>query len=117
MSSSSSTLSLSLLLPQLPFIIVTFVGLVMALAQRQRLGSAAVPALLGFGLIWMNALAGAFATLMIARLTAESGTSRTMGVMGLVSLVRTVIGVAGYACLIWAVFSGRPGGQGDESDR
>lgn len=111
MNSSPSLLtSLSALLPQLPLILVTFVGLVLCLANLQRLGRAGGFAAVGFGLLWANLLLGTYITQQLVSGVSGSGSRNEIAsTMASLAILRAGVSTVGYALLLAAILIRRPG--------
>lgn len=116
MNSSPSLLtSLSALLPQLPLILVTFVGLVLSLANLQRLGRAGGFAAIGFGLLWANLLLGSYFTQqLLSGASGSGGRNEIASTMAVVSILRAGVSTVGYSLLLAAILIRRPGEAEEE---
>jgi hypothetical protein len=89
----------------LPTILIAIAALVVCVLNWQKAPTAAMFCLIGFGLIGLNSIIGAFITSLMVR---NSGSPRTIGEMWLIiNAARMLLNLAGFVFLLVAVFSGR----------
>jgi hypothetical protein len=100
---------LNYVVPQLPYIIpmllVYLVGVVLSLLQLKRLGTPAMFALLGCGILFVSTAVFPFVQGYVA---SQLFRLSEMGLwIGVIGLVRMVFQVIGFSLILAAVFAGR----------
>ena len=107
MTSTSNSISIlwSQVLFALPTILIAIAALVVCVLNWQKAPTAAMFCLIGFGLIGLNAIIGAFVTTLVVR---NGGSPARVGEFWLIiNAARVLLNLAGFVFLLIAVFSGR----------
>jgi hypothetical protein len=89
----------------LPTVLVAIAALIVCVVNWQKAPTAAMFCLIGFGLIGLNSITGAFLTSLMIR---SSGGPGNVGEFWLIiNAARVLLNLAGFIFLLIAVFSGR----------
>jgi hypothetical protein len=89
----------------LPIILIAIAALVVCVVNWQKAPTAAMFCLIGFGLIGLNSIIGAFLITLMVRSSGSTGTPGEL--LSIINVARVILNLAGFVFLLIAVFSGR----------